>query len=58
MLRCSAGNSWSSAAATSTGNVRSANEDTYLIDASNGIWVVADGMGGASVWQCRQSDGC
>ena len=46
MLRCSTGKRWSSAAATSAGNVRRANEDTYLIDARNGVWVVADGMGG------------
>lgn len=46
MLKYSAGNHWSSAAATSTGNVRSTNDDTYLIDTQNGVWVVADGMGG------------
>jgi serine/threonine protein phosphatase Stp1 len=46
MLRRSSGKHWSSAAATSAGNVRVANEDTYLIDGVGGLWVVADGMGG------------
>lgn len=46
MLKRSSGHCWSSAAATSTGNVRKTNEDTYLIDAQKGVWVVADGMGG------------
>lgn len=46
MLRRSSGKCWSSAAATSAGNVRTDNEDTYLIHAENGIWAVADGMGG------------
>ncbi len=46
MLRRSSGKRWSSAAATSAGNVRTNNEDTYLMHAENGIWAVADGMGG------------
>lgn len=46
MLKRSSGKYWSSAAATSCGHVRAVNEDTYLIDASNGLWAVADGMGG------------
>jgi serine/threonine-protein phosphatase Stp1 len=46
MLRRSSGKHWSSAAATSAGNVRMTNEDTYLIDGIGGLWVVADGMGG------------
>lgn len=46
MLRRSSGQYWSSAAATSAGNVRKENEDTYLIDGSRGLWAVADGMGG------------
>lgn len=46
MLRRSSGKYWSSAAATSAGNVRPQNEDTYLIDGVRGLWAVADGMGG------------
>ncbi len=46
MLRCSSGKYWSSAAATSSGHVRTENEDTYLIDGIHGLWAVADGMGG------------
>ena len=37
---------WRSAAATSTGNVRSHNEDSILDLPAAGLWVVADGMGG------------
>jgi len=40
------GFSWRSAAATSTGNVRSHNEDALLDLPEVGLWVVADGMGG------------
>lgn len=37
---------WNSAAATSVGNVRTVNEDSYLDRPAAGMWVVADGMGG------------
>jgi type VI secretion system protein ImpM len=37
---------WRSAAITSTGNVRSHNEDAVLDLPAAGLWVVADGMGG------------
>jgi serine/threonine protein phosphatase PrpC len=37
---------WSSSAATATGNVRKHNEDAVLARPDAGIWVVADGMGG------------
>jgi type VI secretion system protein ImpM len=37
---------WKSAAVTSTGNVRSHNEDSILELPAAGVWVVADGMGG------------
>jgi len=40
------GFSWRSSAATSTGNVRSHNEDAVLDLPEAGLWVVADGMGG------------
>jgi serine/threonine protein phosphatase PrpC len=37
---------WSSSAATATGNVRKHNEDAVLARPDAGLWVVADGMGG------------
>lgn len=37
---------WKSAAVTSTGNVRTHNEDAILELPAAGLWVVADGMGG------------
>lgn len=40
------GFTWRSASATSTGNVRSHNEDSILDLSASGLWVVADGMGG------------
>ena len=40
------GFTWRSASATSTGNVRSHNEDALLERPDVGLWVVADGMGG------------
>lgn len=33
-------------AATHVGNVRDNNEDSFVCDASNSLWIVADGMGG------------
>lgn len=33
-------------AATHVGNIRDNNEDSYVCDGENGLWIVADGMGG------------
>jgi protein phosphatase len=33
-------------AATDTGRVRNHNEDSFLVQADSGVWLVADGMGG------------
>ena len=35
-------------AATSVGRVRPINEDAYLVQADQGLFVVCDGMGGAA----------
>lgn len=37
---------WEVAGATDVGRVRAANEDSFLIDAQRGVFLVADGMGG------------
>ena len=37
---------WQSAARSETGKVRRHNEDALLSAASQGLWAIADGMGG------------
>lgn len=41
-----AGNIWLSFGASVVGHVRQHNEDALLVSPANGLWVVADGMGG------------
>lgn len=43
---------WSTAANSHVGRVRMANEDDYLEVSEQGLWVVADGMGGHSRGAC------
>jgi PPM family protein phosphatase len=38
--------SWDAAGATHVGRVRQGNEDSFLVDAARGVFLVADGMGG------------
>ena len=44
---------------TDTGNIRSRNEDSYLVDTARGLFAVCDGMGGIAaamwplVWRCE-----
>lgn len=40
--------SWTSYAASKVGHIRKANEDSFLDAREQGLWVVADGMGGHS----------
>lgn len=37
---------WQAAGATDVGRVRQGNEDSFLVDAERGVFLVADGMGG------------
>jgi PPM family protein phosphatase len=37
---------WDAAGTTDVGRVRRGNEDTFLVDAARGVFLVADGMGG------------
>lgn len=37
---------WEAAGASDVGRVRQGNEDTFLVDAERGVFLVADGMGG------------
>lgn len=37
---------YSFAAASHVGNVRDNNEDSYICDTENNVWIIADGMGG------------
>ncbi len=39
---------WTSCAASDVGHMRRANEDSFMDARENGLWVVADGMGGHS----------
>jgi len=46
---------WESAGDTHTGKVRKGNEDSYRIDESSGVFVVADGMGGHAAGEVASS---